>query len=97
MALSEKEKDDKIKLKNGMVGVVVLLIVGAMAPTIIQEFTGVDLDTLCEEVENENGTTTEKCLDEGDIQTTVLEGLGYVSIVVAVIGFGAIIIVAVKY
>lgn len=98
MVFSEKEPEDKTKLKNGVVGVAVLLIIGSLSPTIIGEFTGVDLDTLCEDVPSPDGTgTVEKCLEDGDIKKTILDSIGYVSFIIAVCGFVGLIIVGVKY
>lgn len=93
MVLSEKDPDDKQKLKSGVIGVVVLLVLGSLSPVIIEEFTGVDIETLCEE--GEDGSA--QCLREGDIKSTILDGLGYVALVVAIIGFVGLIIVGVKY
>ncbi|MCE2499193.1 MAG: hypothetical protein J4F28_09495 [Nitrosopumilaceae archaeon] len=93
MVLSEKDPEDKQKMKNGVIGVVVLLVLGSLSPLIIEEFTNVDLETLCEK--NQNGTDIE-CLDEGGIKSTVLEGLGYVSIIIAIVGFVGFVIVGVK-
>ena len=98
MVFSEKEPEDKTKLKNGLVGVAVLLIIGSLSPTIISEFTGVDLDTLCEDVPDDAPDGTEpNCLEEGDVKKAVLEGLGYVAFAIALCGFGGLVIVGVKY
>ncbi len=94
MVLSEKDPEDKQKMKSGVIGVVVLLVLGSLSPLIIEEFTDVDLETLCEK--GRNGTDIE-CLEEGDIKSTVLEGLGYVSIIIAIVGFVGFVIVGVKY
>ncbi|MCE2499139.1 MAG: hypothetical protein J4F28_09215 [Nitrosopumilaceae archaeon] len=94
MVLSEKDPEDKKKMKSGVIGVVVLLVLGSLSPLIIEEFTNIDLETLCEK--SQNGTDVE-CLDKGDIRTAVLEGLGYVSIIIAIVGFVGFVIVGVKY
>ncbi len=94
MVLSEKDPEDKQKMKNGVIGVVVLLVLGSLSPLIIEEFTDVDLETLCEK--SQNGTDIE-CLEDGGIKSTVLEGLGYVSIIIAIVGFVGFVIVGVKY
>lgn len=94
MVLSEKDPEDKQKMKNGVIGVVVLLVLGSLSPLIIEEFTDVDLETLCEKAQ---GGADPECLEEGDIKTTVLEGLGYVSIIIAIVGFVGFVIVGVKY
>ncbi len=93
MVLSEKDPEDKQKLKNGVIGVVILLVLGSLSPLIIEEFTGVDIDSLCET--NTNGTQT--CLQDGGVKTAMMDALGYVSLVIAVIGFVGLIIVGVKY
>lgn len=94
MVLSEKSEDDKKKLKSGLIGVAVLLIIGALAPTIIGEFTGVDLETLCEEGEEGAKDT---CVKPGDFKAIITDGIGYVGIIIALVGFFGLIIVGVKY
>ena len=93
MVLSEKEADDKLKLKNGLIGVVVLLVLGSVSPMIISEFTNVDVYTLCETDEDGN----EVCPDEGELSSAVIDALGYVSLFIAIIGFIGLVIVGVKY
>lgn len=93
MVLSEKETGDRQKLKNGIIGVIVLLALGTLTPAIIEEVTGVDVATLCEE--DAEGNTV--CPEGGLGTDIVTDALGYVSIVVAVIGFIMMVIVAIKY
>ena len=101
MVLSEdKGPEDKKKLKNGVVGVAVLLILGSLAPVIIQESTGVDLTTLCGKDDTPiSGTDPPTCLDvdNPELSKQMLSALGYVSTIVAVVAFVGLIIVAVKY
>ena len=98
MVFSEKEPEDKTKLKNGVVGVAVLLVIGSLSPTIISEFTGVDLDTLCEDVPADAPPgTSPNCLEDGDVKKAILESIGYVAIVIALCGFVGLVIVGVKY
>ena len=68
MAISEKSPKDMKKLKSGVIGVVLLRVPGALSPVIIAEFTGVDLDDLCETVTKDDGTTEKVCLEDGEIK-----------------------------
>ncbi|MDE0266642.1 MAG: hypothetical protein OXK17_06450 [Thaumarchaeota archaeon] len=97
MVFSEKAPEDMKKLKSGVLGVVILLVLGSLSPTIIQEFTGVDLETLCGKGETPPAGATD-CLDtSGDISKQVFKALGSVPIVVAVIAFVGFAIVGGKY
>ena len=100
MVLSEEK--DTAKLKSGLVAVAVLLVLGALSPAIIEQFTGVNLsDLTCEEeTTNSGGTTTTKseaCLEDGEFKTAIFEALSYVSLIVALVGFAGLIIVGVRY
>lgn len=95
MVLSEKDPEDKQRLKNGIVGVVILLVLGSISPMIIGEFTGIDLDELCEE--DEEGSECVERIKNQEIKSTLQEALGYVSIVIAIVGFVGLVIVGVKY
>ena len=93
MVISEKEPGDRQKLKNGIIGVAILLALGTLAPVIIEETTGVDVSTLCEEDDEGNAV----CPTAGLGTDLVTDALGYVSIVIAVIGFVMLSIIAIKY
>ena len=95
MVLSEEKNKDQ--LKSGLIAVAVLLVLGALAPTIIGEFTGVDLDTLMCDDDNDPTTAAVACLDDGDFKTAIFEAMGYVSLVIALVGFVGLIWVAVRY
>ena len=98
MAISEKAPEDMKKLKNGVIGVVVLLVLGVLSPVIIAEFTGVDVETLCETVTDpDTGTSADVCLEDGEIKKNILRALDYVIYGVAIIGFIALVVVGVKY
>ena len=100
MALSEKSEEDKKKVKSGVIGVVVLLVLGSLGPVMISEFTGVDVtaDALCAD-KNDDGDTTDagECLDGGEFEVQVIRALGYVSYAIAIVGFVALVVVGVKY
>ncbi len=94
MALSDKEADAKKNLKSGVIGVAVLLVMGLLGPVIIGELTGVDLETLCEEGAEPG---TDACPEDGEITEIITTALGYVSTIVAIIGFVALLIIGIKY
>ena len=97
MVLSEKTPEDKQKLKNGIMGVFILLALGSFGPLIISEVTGVDVDKLCvREVDNANAECIEKAMN-GEIKDAVLEGLGWMSIIVAVVAMIGFLVAGVKY
>ena len=98
MVLAEDKNKDQ--LKSGLIAVAVLLVLGAIAPTIVEEFTGVNLDDLkCEGEVDDTGTPQDvNCLDGSDkITEMILEGIGYVSLIVALIAFAGLIWVAARY
>ncbi len=99
MALSEKGPEDMKKLRSGIMGVAILIILGTLAPMIISETTGVDLSNLCteEDLNNQTAGITPDCDEPSEIRDAVLEALGYVMIVVAVIGFIMLIIIGIRY
>lgn len=103
MALSEKSPADMAKLRSGIIGVAILIVLGTLAPMIIYETTGVDLGDLCiDEDPNTDEDSpglgiTADCEEDNDIRETVLEALGYVSIVVAVVGFVMLIVIGIRY
>ena len=97
MVFSEKAPEDMKKLKNGVIGVVILLALGALSPVVIQEFTGVDLETLCSKDETPPAGETDCLGTSEDISKQVFKALGSVPAVVAVIAFIGFAIVGGKY
>ena len=96
MVFSE-DKDTKA-LKSGVIGVVVLLVLGSISPMIIGEFTGIDLDTLCAKGEVPPAGE-ESCIntEDPDLGDNLLNALGYIPVVVAVVALVGFTIVGVKY
>jgi len=94
MTLSDKTPEDKQKLKSGIMGVVILLILGSGGSAIIGEITGVDIETLCQ---TDLDTGEEICIDNDDAKSMVSEIFSWVSILVAGVGFAGLIIAGLKY
>ena len=95
MVLSEDK--DYSNLKRGVIAVVVLLVLGSLAPVLIEESIGVKLDTLCEKGEVPV-PPAETCLDtDTDISADILKALGYIPIVVAIVALVGFTIVGVRY
>ena len=93
MVLSEDK--DTSKLKSGVIGVFVLLVLGGLGPVIIQEALDVDLDQL----ECTAGQTpgVDDCLEPGDLTAELSKAIGYVPIIVAVVALIGFTIVGVMY
>lgn len=95
MVLSEKSPEDKQKLKSGIMAVAVLLAIGSFGPLIISEVTGVDVNELCQK-ETDQSECIEKAMN-GEIKSALQEGLGWVSILVALISFVGLMIAGAKF
>lgn len=77
MTLSDKTPEDKQKLKSGIMGVVILLILGTGGAAIISEVTGVDLETLCQ---TDLDTGEEICIENDDAKSMVSEIFSWIGI-----------------
>lgn len=64
MAVLEKTTENKQKLKAGVYGIVVLLILGVAVPFMAGEITGVDPDSLCVEKEGQDKICAETELEK---------------------------------
>ena len=94
MVLSDKTPEDKQKLKSAIIGVVVLLALGSGGSAIISEFTGVDIETLCQ---TDLDTNEETCIDNDDAKSFVSEIFSWIGIIVAGVSFAGLIIAGLKY
>lgn len=94
MTLSDKTPEDKQKLKSGIMGVVILLILGTGGAAIISEVTGVDLETLCQ---TDLDTGEEVCIDNEDAKSMISEIFSWVGILIAGVGFAGLIVAGLKY
>ncbi len=94
MVLSDKTPEDKQKLKSAIIGVVVLLALGSGGSAIISEFTGVDIETLCQ---TDLDTNEETCIDNEDAKSFVSEIFSWIGIIVAGVSFAGLIIAGLKY
>ena len=94
MTLSDKTPEDKQKLKSGIMGVVILLILGTGGSAIISEVTGVDLETLCQ---TDLDTGKEVCIDNEDAKSMVSEIFSWIGIIIGGVAFAGLIIAGLKY
>jgi len=94
MTLSDKTPEDKQKLKSGIMGVVILLILGSGGSVLIGEITGVDLETLCQ---TDSETGEEVCVENEDVKSMVSEAFSWVAILVGAVGFAGLVIAGLKY
>ncbi len=94
MTLSDKTPEDKQKLKSAIIGVVVLLALGSGGSAIISEFTGVDIETLCQ---TDLDTGEETCIDNDDAKSIVSDIFFWASILVAGVAFAGLVIAGLKY
>lgn len=94
MVLSDKTPEDKQKLKSGIIGVVVLLVLGSGGSAVISEVTGVEIETLCQ-IDDDTGVET--CIENEDAKSMVSEGFVWVGILVAIISFAGLVISGIKY
>ena len=94
MALSEKSPEDKQKFKSALIGVVVLLVIGVFASSVITEITGVNVETLCK---TDLDTKEERCLENDDAKSMVGEAFFWVGILISGIAFAVLIIAGIKY
>lgn len=96
MALSERGNEDKAKLKSGVMGVGVLLVIGIAGPVIIGEFTGVDVNDLqCEEVDDSDDQR--RCIENAEIGGFISEAMSYIMIIIALVSMAGFLIVGIKY
>ena len=94
MTLSDKTPEDKQKLKSGIMGVIILLILGSGGSAIISEVTGVDIETLCQ---TDMETGEEVCIENEDAKSFVSEAFSWVAILVGGVGFAGLVIAGLKY
>ncbi len=94
MTLSDKTPEDKQKLKSGIMGVVILLILGSGGAALIGEITGVDIETLCQ---TDKETGEEICIDNDDAKSFVSEIFSWIGIIIGGVAFAGLIIAGLKY
>ena len=71
-----------------------LFSLGSSGSAIISEFTGVDIETLCQ---TDPDTGDEKCIDNDDAILFVSEIFSWIGIIVAGVSFAGLIIAGLKY
>ena len=94
MAISEKSPEDKQKFKAALTGVAILLIIGSFGAGGITSFTGVDVESLCK---TDLDTQEVRCVDDDDAKSMVLDIFFWLSILVAGVGFGVLVMAGIKY
>jgi len=97
--MSEKDSDEDMKkLKKGVIGVVILLVLAIVAPMLINEMIGVDVSDLASNCLDDDGNQIEGCELEGnELVEMVSNAMTYISIAVGLIAFIYLIVVGVRY
>jgi len=97
MGFSDKTPEDKQKLKNGIMGVLILVGLGMGGPWIMGAMTGVDSETLCVEREGLAPICPEGEDAKYAVETTQLVFQLYIPLTVFVLGVVAFLIIGIKY